>query len=168
MKILGITTEKEEDKLLEFTLSLFDNVRLESQTLSRLKAVDFDTSTNLVVISISLDTIDFDKLQFLLDGINTPVFLQFTSATTNVDKKLITKVNSLCLLNKVEVWDSFVLSNIQTAFDQELGLSDLTKRIDLCKKVNCIQYQKLKIKDSESRNCGIVRSSIECGDESDY
>lgn len=177
MKILGITIDSlsntRTSKLLDFTLSQFDEINTEDYCINNdyFEVVKASlVSANVVILCLNVDDLEYvqNTLFNVSKLISQPIMLLLCSEHSVINDRLVSNIKTQLEALNIIVWDYFLLMSIDTAFDNEIGLSDISKRIELCRKVNIIQYQKLKIKDSSIRNCGIVRTSKECGDEGEY
>ena len=156
MNILGILGKSRADnQLVNYTISLFEGWDKNSIDNTSLLNVHIK-KTDLLVITIEkieeLQTLDLDLTK------GKPVFLVSTSP---IDKAVYKSLD-------MDICETYYLPDVEANFDNEQGLIAPTRlRLELIKKVNQIRYNKLKIVPRTS-SCGIERSDIECGDESDY
>lgn len=199
MKILGLIRSSTENsintKLIEFTLSLFDQIKTEMLDIDTMTSVinytykksfpdtpssDFEQiykSANLVVISISNDgtTINesFNKIFNLISSVSNtiekkPILLIRTYKNSSPFTTKPDVVTTQFSSIGCEVWETFYLPDFENNFEDGFGVSNISLRIELTKIINHIQFSRLKIKDNNYTTCGIDRSRNECGDASDY
>ena len=197
MLILGLTgslVDSTFDRpLLEFTLSIFDqtntevlNVRLNESVNNYSDSSKYSTcalsnanhlrSSNLIILSLvdfegsfeSSFNYYYDLLERDIESNCKPVVLLFSSIDSI---KLFPTIDSIETRLKdigFELWGVFLFPDSNENFEEDFGISNIPKRIEICRLINGIQYSRLKIKDSSVGNCGIVRLNNECGDENDY
>lgn len=154
MKILGISGNKEEKALVAYVLSLFEGCSTEY-----LSSDDSDKIRDRISKPVLMVTTaeDLDKLDSTWIK-EVPVFLLSTASVSEEFPPLFDN----------KIWDSYHLPDFETHFDVKEGLIlDIQLRLRLIRKVNHILYYKLNLK-LDSSSCGIERSAVECGDESDY
>ena len=153
MNILGIPGKSRADnQLVNYAISLFEGCRKNSiNNISLLK-------TNIKKTDLLVTTIE--KLQEFepTEIKGKPVFLV---STKPIDKILYKSL-------EFNICETYYLPDIEANFDNEQAVIFSTRlRLELIKKVNHCRYNELKIVPHTS-SCGIERSAIECGDESDY
>ena len=156
MNILGILGKSRADnQLVNYTISLFEGWDKNSIDNTSLLNVHIK-KTDLLVTTIEKIE-ELQKLDRTLTK-GKPVLLV---STNPMDKTLYKSLD-------IDICETYYLPDFETNFNNEQGLISPTRlRLELIKKVNSIRYNKLKIVPQKS-SCGIERSDMECGDESDY
>jgi NAD(P)H-dependent FMN reductase len=200
MKVLGISSNNNEDsihnKLLQYALSLFENVDIERIDLNEFKVTvnpkpaeknsdfserikilseKFDTAV-LVVISIAeepenthFNTV-YSALEKLSNGevfAKQPLLLLTTSIHNDEGKSLLESATKKFNKAGSPVWETFSLPNFHDHFDKE-GKATLQLRLPLIRKINKVVNDRLKIKDKNFFTCGIDPERDPCGDAIEY
>lgn len=175
MKIVGLNINKHSQvagkEVDEYVLNLFDRCQFDY----------FDVQNYLVKVKNSPLTpssipymyvvfFDFNKHERLNDEIlnhlqryERPVFFVFKNAS---DESLCKSyVKELSLLSGIKSWGIIALGETKQEFDTSLNqIRNVSLRLKLIRKVNKIQYQKMKLRGDGFGSCGIDRSANECGD----
>ena len=200
MKVLGISSNNDENsihtKLLEYALSLFENVEIERIDLNAFKlpvassseekktefansikslSEKFDT-TVLVVISIAeepenthFNTV-YSALEKLSNGevfAKQPLLLLTTSIHNDEGKSLLESATKKFNKAGSPVWETFSLPSFHDHLDKE-GKATLQLRLPLIRKINKVVNDRLKIKDKNFFTCGIDPERDPCGDAIEY
>ena len=200
MKVLGISSNNDEgsihNKLLEYALSLFENVDIELIDLNAFKlpvsssseeqkmdfkhrittlSEKFDTAV-LVVISIAEESKNthFNAIYSALERISNgevfakqPILLLTTSIHNEEGKGVLETATEKFNKARSPVWETFSLPNYQDHFDKD-GKATLQLRLPLIRKINKVVNDRLKIKDKNFFTCGIDPERDPCGDAIEY
>ncbi len=162
MKILGVTNSNNEYSsdfvFLKYTLSLFKVI--ETEVLD-LKTTSLDNCV-LYVISVNIDFYYWDLINNIK---NVPVLLLISSENV-IKEKVIDGLKKEFINNSCEIFGVFKIPAFQKAFNNSIVDTDL--KLELIRKIDEIQFQKLKLKDDDYYTCGIDRSRNPCGDASEY
>jgi len=162
MKVLGVTNSNSEHSsdfvFLKHTLSLFKVI--ETEVLDT-KNTSIENCA-LYVISIKVDA---NYNDFVNSIKNVPVLL-LISSDNEIKKVVIEQLKNVFIKNNCEISEVVVVADFKEAFSNRIVDTDLI--LDLIRKINAIQFQRLKLKDDEYYTCGIDRSRNPCGDASEY
>lgn len=160
MKVLGITNSNDEYSsdflFLKHALSLFHLIPVE---------ISNGNNEGKCVLNVVTINVNKDYLNLLNSLSRIPVFILVTSST-EVSQSEIDCLRSTLEANNLEIWGEFIFENLQLNFSDQMINTD--QKLELIRKINAIQYKKLKLKDDDHFTCGIDRSRNPCGDASEY
>ena len=162
MKILGLTLTKDKthETLVDFALSLFDQVEIKNVNLYGLQSLVCEKliknipEFSLIIMKTDANYNYSAELLKVISDSKIPVLLFIN--------------NDSILSNNLNVCGTIKISINSVKFNERGELKNTTKRLELIRLVNKLSFDTLNIRSNNKFSCGITRPTYYVGDSIGY
>lgn len=169
MKIIALTNNNIiNQQLANYTLSLFEQTKTE-----------FVNYTELDSNEILAQTEDASLIVMVIDGnevlnheiLSNKAILLMSIFQNGYEDSIVALMKSTIVKLKNTgntIWGTYCLLDTVDAFNAELEIDNIGKRLELIRKINSLMYYDLGIRDNNHFSCGITPPKYYVGDSIGY